>query len=45
VAEDDMRTVYALSALLTSKGAAVLVADTGHEALALLDKNRTCTRC
>jgi len=32
VAEDDMRTVYALSALLTSKGAAVLVADTGHEA-------------
>jgi CheY-like chemotaxis protein len=36
VAEDDMRTVYALSALLTSKGAQVLVADTGREALELL---------
>lgn len=33
LAEDDMRTVYALSALLTSKGATVLVADTGREAL------------
>jgi len=36
LAEDDMRTVYALSALLTSKGATVLVADSGREALALL---------
>jgi CheY-like chemotaxis protein len=36
VAEDDMRTVYALSALLRSKGATVLVADTGREALELL---------
>jgi len=39
IAEDDMRTVYALSALLTSKGATVIVADTGHEALEMLDKN------
>ena len=39
VAEDDMRTVYALSALLTSKGAQVLVADTGREALAVLGNN------
>ncbi len=38
LAEDDMRTVYALSALLTSKGATVLVADTGREALELLAK-------
>ncbi len=36
VAEDDMRTVYALSAMLTSKGAEVLIADTGLEALELL---------
>ena len=34
--DDDMRTVYALSALLRAKGAEVLVADTGHAALALL---------
>ncbi|HEY5960622.1 MAG TPA: response regulator, partial [Polyangiaceae bacterium] len=33
LADDDMRTVYALSALLRSRGADVLVADTGHEAL------------
>ncbi|HEY0469831.1 MAG TPA: response regulator, partial [Polyangiaceae bacterium] len=39
LAEDDMRTVYALSALLTSKGATVLVADTGREALELLAQN------
>jgi CheY-like chemotaxis protein/HAMP domain-containing protein len=39
LAEDDMRTVYALSALLSSKGATVLVADTGREALELLDRN------
>jgi len=39
LAEDDMRTVYALSALLTSKGATVLVADTGREALDLLAAN------
>ncbi|MEI9938672.1 MAG: response regulator [Pseudomonadota bacterium] len=39
LAEDDMRTVYALSALLTSKGATVLVADTGREALDLLAQN------
>ena len=38
LAEDDMRTVYALTALLTSKGATVLVADTGKEALELLDQ-------
>ncbi|HWZ93343.1 MAG TPA: response regulator, partial [Polyangiaceae bacterium] len=39
IAEDDMRTVYALSALLTSKGAEVLLAETGREALELLDRN------
>jgi CheY-like chemotaxis protein len=39
LAEDDMRTVYALSALLTSKGATVLVADTGREALEQLAKH------
>jgi CheY-like chemotaxis protein/HAMP domain-containing protein len=33
LAEDDMRTVYALSALLASKGAEVLVAENGREAL------------
>jgi CheY-like chemotaxis protein len=36
VADDDMRTVYALSALLRGKGAEVLVAETGREALELL---------
>ncbi|MEI9948851.1 MAG: response regulator [Pseudomonadota bacterium] len=39
LAEDDMRTVYALSALLTGKGATVLVADTGREALEQLAQN------
>jgi len=38
LAEDDMRTVYALTALLSSKGANVIVADTGKEALELLDR-------
>jgi CheY-like chemotaxis protein/signal transduction histidine kinase/HAMP domain-containing protein len=37
VAEDDMRTVYAISALLRGKGAEVLVADSGREALDMLD--------
>ena len=36
LAEDDMRTVYALSALLRGKGADVLVAENGREALDLL---------
>jgi tubulin-specific chaperone A len=36
LAEDDMRTVYALSALLRGKGASVLVADNGREALETL---------
>jgi CheY-like chemotaxis protein/signal transduction histidine kinase/HAMP domain-containing protein len=39
VAEDDMRTVYALSALLRAKGAEVIVAETGQEALDLLAQN------
>jgi len=39
LAEDDMRTVYALSAMLTGKGAHVLVADTGLEALELLGRH------
>ncbi|HLV65669.1 MAG TPA: response regulator, partial [Polyangiaceae bacterium] len=38
-ADDDMRTVYALSAMLRAKGAEVLVADTGREALDVLDRN------
>jgi CheY-like chemotaxis protein len=33
IADDDMRTAYALSALLRGKGADVLVAETGKEAL------------
>jgi signal transduction histidine kinase/CheY-like chemotaxis protein len=39
VVDDDMRTVFALSALLRAKGAEVLVADTGLAALELLDAN------
>jgi CheY-like chemotaxis protein/HAMP domain-containing protein len=39
VAEDDIRTVYALSALLAGKGADVLVAENGREALELLSRN------
>jgi signal transduction histidine kinase/DNA-binding response OmpR family regulator len=39
VADDDMRTVYAVSALLRARGAEVLVADTGREALQVLDRN------
>ncbi len=38
VVDDDMRTVYALSALLRAKGAEVLVADTGRVALDALAK-------
>ncbi len=41
VVDDDMRTVYALSALLRSKGAEVFAADSGVSALrALQDKER-----
>jgi CheY-like chemotaxis protein len=36
LAEDDMRTVYSLSALLRSRGADVVTAETGKEALAAL---------
>jgi CheY-like chemotaxis protein len=36
LAEDDMRTVYAISALLRGKGANVVVADSGREALEML---------
>jgi CheY-like chemotaxis protein len=39
LADDDMRTVYALSALLRGKGADVLVAETGREALETLAAN------
>jgi signal transduction histidine kinase/DNA-binding response OmpR family regulator/HAMP domain-containing protein len=39
VADDDMRTVYAVSALLRGKGAEVLTADTGRDALKVLDRN------
>jgi CheY-like chemotaxis protein len=36
LADDDMRTVYALSAILRAKGAEVLMADTGKVALDVL---------
>jgi CheY-like chemotaxis protein len=38
VVDDDMRTVYALSATLKAKGAAVVVADTGKAALETLER-------
>ncbi|MEY4549303.1 MAG: hypothetical protein RL685_5498 [Pseudomonadota bacterium] len=38
VVDDDMRTVYALSATLRAKGAEVIVADTGTAALAALGR-------
>jgi len=37
--DDDMRTVYALSAMLRSRGAEVVVADTGRAALSSLDEH------
>jgi CheY-like chemotaxis protein len=37
--EDDMRTVYSLSALLQSKGCPVVVAENGREALARLEED------
>jgi tubulin-specific chaperone A len=40
VVDDDMRTVYALSATLRAKGAEVLVADTGKAALVVLSRER-----
>jgi CheY-like chemotaxis protein/signal transduction histidine kinase len=40
VVDDDMRTVYALSATLRAKGAEVLVADTGRAALGVLSRER-----
>jgi signal transduction histidine kinase/CheY-like chemotaxis protein/HAMP domain-containing protein len=39
IADDDMRTVYALSALLRGRGADVVVAETGREALRALDEH------
>lgn len=39
LAEDDMRTVYSLSALLRGKGAEVLTAETGAEALQALNEH------
>jgi CheY-like chemotaxis protein/signal transduction histidine kinase len=39
LAEDDMRTVYSLSALLRSKGAEVVTAETGREALEALSNH------
>jgi len=38
VVDDDMRTVYALSATLRAKGIDVIVADTGKAALEVLDR-------
>ncbi len=39
LAEDDMRTVYSLSALLRSKGAELVTVETGREALEALEKH------
>ncbi|MFZ5891573.1 MAG: response regulator [Myxococcota bacterium] len=39
LAEDDMRTVYAISTLLQASGAKVLIADSGRDALDVLAKN------
>jgi CheY-like chemotaxis protein/signal transduction histidine kinase/HAMP domain-containing protein len=39
LADDDMRTVYALSAFLRSKGAEVIVADTGKEAIEQMQRH------
>jgi CheY-like chemotaxis protein/signal transduction histidine kinase len=39
LAEDDMRTVYALSAFLQGKGAEVFVAENGREAVAMADEH------
>jgi CheY-like chemotaxis protein len=39
LAEDDMRTVYALSALMRAKGAEVLIAENGNEALETLHEH------
>src|SRR5690606_32215972 len=39
LAEDDMRTVYSLSALLQSRGCKVVVAENGREALDILGSN------
>jgi CheY-like chemotaxis protein/signal transduction histidine kinase len=39
LAEDDMRTIYSLSALLRGKGAEVVTAETGAEALTALSQN------
>ena len=39
IADDDMRTVYALSTLLRERGADVIVAETGREALRVLDEH------
>ena len=40
LAEDDMRTVYSLSALLRSKGAELVTVETGREALEALESHR-----
>jgi CheY-like chemotaxis protein len=39
VVDDDMRTVYALSAMLRARGAEVLIAETGKVALEILDQH------
>src|SRR5690606_18208694 len=39
LAEDDMRTVYALSAFLQGKGAEVFVAENGREAIAVANEH------
>jgi CheY-like chemotaxis protein len=39
VVEDDVRNVFALSSLLEPKGAQVLIARNGHQALSMLEQN------
>jgi CheY-like chemotaxis protein len=39
IADDDMRTAYALAALLRSRGAEVLMADTGEAVLELMGRH------
>lgn len=40
VADDDMRNIFALTALLEEQGAEIVVANNGEEALAELEKNK-----
>jgi CheY-like chemotaxis protein len=41
IVDDDIRNIYALSSALTTKGASILTAFNGIEALEVLKKNNT----